>query len=57
MVDEAIRESRPPYPLYVHPARKPLTQAVHIPEDEGYTQAEMFLDLSNATCDSGYCFM
>ena len=37
-VDERIRDKRPPYPLFVHPARVPLPEAVKIPEDYGATQ-------------------
>jgi hypothetical protein len=54
-VDTAIRDRRPPYPLFVHPGRKPLEAAVITPQDVGYEQLRMF-DHSNATCDSGYCF-
>lgn len=69
-VDEAIRDKRPPYPLYVHPDRKPLAEAVVIPEDFGAVQGSMFelvrdiaaaedngIDDADAECDSGYCFM
>ena len=50
-VDGAIRNMRLEQhgPLYVHPARKPLAEAVRIPEDEGAYQAE--LDF----CEGGYC--
>lgn len=52
-VDEAIREKRAPHhTLYIHPARKPLSEAVSIPEDEGAKQME----LVETPCDSGYCF-
>ena len=54
-VDAAIRDKRPPYPLFVHPVRVPLPEAVKIPEDEGYVQPELF-DTSDI-CDSGYCFL
>ena len=54
-VDMAIRDKRPPYPLFVHSARVPLPEAVKIPEDEGYVQPELF-DTSDI-CDSGYCFL
>lgn len=53
-VDEQIRNARPPYPLFVHSATKPLTEAVHIPEDDGAVQLTMFEDIP---CDSGYCFL
>lgn len=53
-VDEAIRHVRPPYDLFVHPARKPLADAVTIPEDSGYSQSAMF---DGDGCESGYCFV
>jgi hypothetical protein len=34
-VDAEIREQRPPSAIYVHPARRPLAEAVLIPEDLG----------------------
>lgn len=52
-VDAAIRDKRPPYPLYVHRSCKPLPEAVDIPEDHGLTQPSLF----DAPCDSGYCFL
>ncbi|MCP4996131.1 MAG: hypothetical protein GY934_20480 [Gammaproteobacteria bacterium] len=55
-VDASIRECRPPYPLFVHPARIPLEQAVKIPEDDGFTQLEMF-DKEMTSCDGGHCFV
>ena len=54
-VDTAIRDVRPPFQLFVHPARVPLADAVQIPEDHGYAQPSMFDD--DAGCDSGYCFV
>lgn len=54
-VDEAIRNKRPGYIAYVHPNRIPLTN-IKIAEDFGATQSS-FLDLLNAECDSGYCFL
>ena len=54
-VDEAIRDKRPPYPLFVHSARIPLIDAVKIPEDYGATQLRF--DDDDAQCDSGYCFL
>jgi len=50
-VDQAVRNMRLEQhgPLYVHPARKPLAEAVRIPEDEGAYQTE--LDF----CEGGYC--
>lgn len=52
-IDLQIRNARPPYPLFVHSARVPLTEAVNIPEDKGYSQ----LGLLDTECDSGYCFL
>jgi hypothetical protein len=52
-VDAAIRDVRPPYPLFVHSSRLPLEEAVSIPEDHGYSQIDMF----NEECDSGHCFL
>jgi hypothetical protein len=54
-VDEAIRDKRPPYPLFVHSARIPLVEAVQIPEDYGATQ--LSFETKDAPCDSGYCFL
>jgi hypothetical protein len=54
-VDEAIRQkgsNSQKGELFVHPARRPLAQAVDIPEDHGAKQ----LTLDEAPCDSGYCF-
>ena len=57
-VDEKIRDKRPPYPLFVHPARVPLPEAVVIPEDFGATQLSFLeSDDYDAECDSGYCFL
>ena len=47
-VDATIRRKRPKADLFVHPARRPLPEAISIPEDVGATQLEM-------PCDSGYC--
>ena len=57
-VDGRVRDKRPPYPLFVHSHRKPLDEAVSIPEDFGATQLS-FLDSddNDAECDSGYCFL
>lgn len=60
MVDQKIRNQRPPRPLYVHPARKPLPQAIQIPEDHGMVQIPLFddgMNTTNAECDSGHCFL
>ena len=51
-VDEAIRNKRPNFTLFVHPARKPLAEAVRIPEDVGATQLELEIP-----CDGGVCFV
>ncbi len=53
-IDLAIRDVRPPYDLFVHPARVPLTEAVSIPEDSGFSQTSMF---DGDGCESGYCFV
>jgi hypothetical protein len=52
-IDLQIRDVSPPA-LYVHPARKPLAEAVTIPEDSGLSQATMF---DGDGCESGYCFV
>jgi hypothetical protein len=50
-VDQAVRDKRPQHgPLFIHPHRLPLAQAVDIPEDHGATQ----LSLTDA-CESGFC--
>lgn len=54
-VDEAIRNKRPKADLFVHPYRKPLEEAVRIPEDEGAEQLALELELEQP-CDSGHCF-
>ena len=51
-VDKAIRSKRPPHDLFVHPARRPLAQAVTIPEDFGAEQLELEIP-----CDGGVCFV
>jgi len=56
IVDTAIRDQRPPYPLFVHPDRKPLEKAVKITEDFGLTQLALF-DTTDMPCDSGHCFL
>lgn len=59
-VDAQIRNTRPPYPLFVHRARVPLAEAVQIPEDYGMEQRDLFgpaEDDDLATCDSGHCFL
>jgi len=53
-VDLLIRDKRPKWAVYVHPGRKPLEEAVSIPEDIGASQIAMTLD-AEAQCDSGVC--
>ena len=51
-VDESIRDRRPNHgPVYVHPARRPLVEAVTGPVDGGTDQ------LTFDSCDSGYCWV
>lgn len=53
-VDRSIRGRRPQHgPLYVHPKRMPLAEAIQIPEDQGATQLGLFG--ADGPCDSGYC--
>ncbi len=54
-VDNAIRDKRPKAELFVHPYRKPLEQAVRIPEDEGAEQLALEIELEQP-CDSGHCY-
>lgn len=54
-VDEAIRNKRPGFVAYVHPDRLPLIE-LKIAEDFGATQLS-FVDIKDAECDSGYCFL
>lgn len=51
-VDAAIREKRREngYALFVHPARRPLEEAVTIPEDFGASQLEL------EGCEGGFCW-
>ena len=53
-VDGAIRDKRPKHELFIHPGRKPLAEAVKIPEDEGASQLELELEVP---CDGGVCFV
>ena len=48
--DEVVRDMRDLHTLYLHPARKPLAEAIETPEDRG----QMTLDFE-APCDSGVC--
>jgi hypothetical protein len=58
VVDSAIRDARPPNPLYIHPACLPLDQAIVIPDDFGMTQLDMFRSNDHdSECDSGHCFL
>jgi len=52
-VDAAIRDKRPKADLFIHPGRKPLEEAVRIPEDVGAAQMQMDLEVP---CDGGACF-
>ena len=52
--DELVRNQRDLHDLFVHPARKPLEQAVSIPRDHGAEQLRMELDVP---CDGGVCFV
>ena len=52
-VDTLIRDKRPKCQVFVHPGRKPLAQAIRIPEDEGAKQIAMDFD-AEATC-GGHC--
>ena len=56
-VDKAIRDKRPPFPVYLHRDTKPLEDAVVIPEDYGLTQANMLDGLDDSGCDSVHCFL
>jgi len=51
-IDNLIRDKRENHQLFVHTARKPLEEAVKIPEDYNATQLEM-----DMVCDSGVCFV
>ncbi|MFH1487130.1 MAG: hypothetical protein ABIH46_13745, partial [Chloroflexota bacterium] len=48
-IDEAIRNKRDLFPVFIHPLRVPLLEAV---KDDG--QLEFWPE---ATCDGGYCFV
>ena len=54
LADEAIRwqRSKGGFALYVHPARKPLPEAVRVPEDFGAEQLEFEMP-----CDGGTCWV
>lgn len=49
--DNEIRDTRPPYPLFVHPSRKPLA-AMTTAADHGYEQVSMW----DSEC-AGVCFV
>lgn len=56
--DRVIRHVRPPGELFVHPALKPLAEAVTILEDYGLSQLSLLdSDDADAECDSGHCFL
>ena len=53
--DLVVRDKRPAHgSLYIHPGRKPLDEAVSIPEDVGAYQLGFEPE---QPCDSGYCFV
>ena len=53
--DQIIRDMRQPkHTLYLHPHRKPLEEAVELPEDKGQLALELDFE---APCDSGVCFV
>lgn len=56
-VDQAIREKRPPFGLFLHRDRIPLVEAVRIPEDHGYSQGDLFGDEDDDGCATGVCFV
>lgn len=56
-IDKAIRDTRPPYSLFVHPSCIPLAEAVVIPEDWGAEQLGFPGVDPNTPCDSGFCFL
>jgi len=49
-VDALVRDKRSKMALYVHPGRKPLPEAVDIPEDHGAMQMEL-----DGFCEGGHC--
>ncbi len=51
-VDHEIRQMRKLHEVYVHPNRRPLPEAVTIPEDHGATQMEL-----DIPCDGGVCWV
>ena len=50
--DQEVRDMRDHHALYVHSLRKPLDEAVRIPEDQGSHQIEMEMP-----CDGGVCMV
>ena len=52
--DGLLRNARDGYDLFIHRACIPLTEAVTIPEDSGFSQVAMF---DGDGCESGYCFV
>ena len=50
-VDEAIRKTRPPYDLFVHPSRRPLREV-----GENIDAQPSFFDMEGEEC-GGMCFV
>ena len=55
-VDLNIRDRRGEHQLFVHPYRKPLPEAIVIPEDEGMRQLAFDDVADEQPCDSGHCW-
>ncbi len=55
-VDATIRDRRPLAELFVHPYRRPLDEAVKIPEDDGARQLVLEEMVPEQPCDSGHCW-
>ena len=58
IADEEVRNiaARNGLTLYLHPYRKPLAEAINIPEDIGARQMLLGESENDPTCDSGFCF-
>ena len=54
-VDATIRDKRPKAELFVHPYRRPLADAVAIPEDDGARQLLLEI-VPEQPCDGGHCW-
>lgn len=53
--DEAIRDKRPPYPLFVHPARVPLTEVdLRTPQERGQIEFDWEWETED-NCPMGVC--